>query len=163
MIKIRMAVALGCATLLPALAGGCAPTDPEADRADLLRLQDAQRRAHLEGDADLLVSMFAEDFTEIARGEVTRPTREESRARFQAYFDRANLLAWDDVSPPVISISDDGSMAHVIVRKRVRWTTEDAAEEAEAEFAWLETYGKRNGRWRLTSIASTQRPASQVR
>lgn len=159
----RTAVALGCALLLPTLAAGCSPTDPEADRADLLRLQDAQRRAHLEGDADLLVSMFAEDFTEIARGEVTRPTREESRARFQAYFDRANLLAWEDVTPPVITISDDGSMAHVIVRKRVRWTTDGAAEEAEAEYAWLETYRKRDGRWRLTAIASTQRPASQVR
>lgn len=154
-MRILVTVLLG---LLTSASISCTPEGRDSDRERLLALQDLQRRAHLEGDATLLVSIFADDFTNIQGGEVSRPSREESRARFQAYFDRTTFLAWEDVRPPVIEISDDGSMAHVIVQKRVRLRDRSSPDEVETtRFAWLETYRKRAGRWKLTAVASTRR------
>ena len=71
--------------------------------------------------------------------------------------------AWDDIAPPRIRISPDGQMAYVIVEKRVHLTSRDSngATVAErARFAWMSVYEKQEGRWRLSAIASTERPDS---
>ena len=139
---------------------GCASQDPaRRAEAELLRLQTLQRRAHLEKDADLLTSTFADDFVSVADGVISRPTREESRERFQTYFDSVEFLAWDDISPPVVHVSTDGSVGHVLVHKRVHLRNPASGRESESEFAWLETYRRDNGEWRLTMVVSTQRPA----
>ena len=132
-----------------------------ADRAELLRLHELQRTAHLEKRADLLVSSQADSMLSVSRGGVSVARPAESRAMFQAYFDSATFQAWDDVVPPVIRVSPDGQMAYVIVRKRVHLTMPDSAGTPRSErtlFAWLEVYEKRGGRWTMTAIASTDRP-----
>lgn len=99
----------------------CAPRpDLEADRAELLRMHALAQTAHLDKRPDLMVASFADSFLNISRGAVTVRTPAESRARFQAYFDRSTFLEWADLAPPVIRISPDGQMAYVIVQKRVR-------------------------------------------
>jgi hypothetical protein len=142
------------------LALGCAPTvDLEGDRAELLRLHEEQRVAHLTADADLLISALADDFTNISEGRIERPDRELNRARFQGYLDSVEFLEWDDISPPVIRISADGTMAYVMVHKRVRLLRDGSSDKEEhTVYAWLETYEKRDGVWRLTTVASTDRP-----
>jgi hypothetical protein len=135
----------------------CAGAGEQASVDELLELQDVQRRAHLEKNAELLVALFADDFMNIQNGEITRPGRDESRARFQAYFDASSFLAWEDLTPPIIRVSADRSMAYVVVQKRVRLQAGASSEVQEAEFAWLETYEKRGGEWALTALASTQR------
>lgn len=146
---------------------GCrASPDSAADRTELLRLHDLQRQAHLEKRADLLVATFADTFRNIARGEVTQPSTAESRARMQPYFDRSTFLAWDDLAPPIIRVSPDGRMAYVIVQKDVRLTGPDSSGTATEEhtvYAWLETWEKEEGKWRLTTVASTDRPGSAPR
>jgi len=52
-------------------------------------------------------------------------------------------------------------MAYVIVQKRVRLRAKSAAgrEEEQVEvFAWLSTYQKIGGQWKLTAVASTNTP-----
>ena len=52
-------------------------------------------------------------------------------------------------------------MAYVIVQKRVRVLAKNAAgnEEDRVEvFAWLSTYQKIGGQWKLTTVASTNTP-----
>lgn len=129
----------------------------ERDRARLLELHEEQRRAHLEKDPELLLSQFADDFVMIADGDVTRPTREESRRRFERYFGSVEFIEWDDVEPPIVRISADGTLAHVIVQKRVRLIASESGAEEATQFAWLATYEKRDGDWRLTAVASTER------
>lgn len=132
----------------------------EADRRALIELQETERRAHLDGDVDLLVSLFADGFVGVADGRVSRPGREEQRERFTGYLGSVDLLEWDDIEPPMIRISDDGSMAWILVHKRVRSVPAgepDAAPE-HTVFAWLETWEKRDGEWKLTSVTSTDRP-----
>jgi hypothetical protein len=128
---------------------------------ELLRLQAQQRAAHLGADADLMVALFADDFLSVADGQVTRPTREQSRRRFQSYFDLVTFLAWDDVAPPLITVAADASLATVIVQKRVhlRYTDQAGVERGEETlFAWQETYRREGESWRLAAVVSTNAP-----
>lgn len=157
----RSAISAGLCFSLALLSSCHSRPDLNADRAELLRLHEAQREAHLSKRAALLTAAFADTFRNVARGRVTAPSRTESTARLQAYFDRSTFQAWDDMAPPIIRIAGDGSMAYVIVQKRVILTAPDstgAQVPEHTEFAWLETYEKANGRWFLTTVASTDRP-----
>ena len=130
-----------------------------ADRAAILRMLAMERDAHLGRDAAKLIDGQPDDFATVARGGVSRPTREQGRRRMQAYFDRSNFLAWDDVAPPEILLSRDRTMAHVIVRKRVHVTsTRNSFEDDDRRtFAWSELLEKRRGEWKVTRIVSTDR------
>ena len=137
-----------------------------ADRAELLRLHQRARAAHLQRRADWLVGEWADTIFSISRGGVsigTLENRERGRAGFQEYFDASTFQAWDDIAPPMIHISADGQMAYVIVQKRVHLTAPDSTGATVAErtrYAWLSVYEKQNGEWRLSAIASTDRPDS---
>ncbi|NUO82981.1 nuclear transport factor 2 family protein [candidate division KSB1 bacterium] len=131
---------------------------------ELRQLLQQGRSAHFGKDAGLLVSVFAEDFISIDAGKISRPAREESRNRLQTYFDRSEFLEWDDISPPIIRVSQDASMAYVIVHKRVRLKAKNEEDELEEEttiFAWTETYEKQNDKWTLTSVTSTRKPTAE--
>jgi hypothetical protein len=89
---------------------------------ELRQLQVRQREAHFNGDASQMVSLFADDFVSVLGGEVSRPTRETSRGRFERYFARVNFVAWDDIVEPTVEVSRDGTLATVLVHKRVHIT-----------------------------------------
>jgi hypothetical protein len=138
----------------------------EADRAELLRLHERARAAHLQHRADWLVSEWADTIFSLSHGGVsvgTSENRARSQAGFQEYLDASTFQAWDDIVPPRIRISPDGQMAYVIVEKRVHLTAKDSTGAVQAErtrFAWLSVHEKQAGKWRLTAIASTDRPDS---
>ena len=131
-----------------------------ADRAELLRLHERQRTAHLERRADWLVEEWADSLFSISGGRVSVGSRGRSQTGFQEYLDASTFQAWDDIVPPRIRISPDGQMAYVVVEKRVHLTTLDTSGAPQSErtrFAWLSVYEKQNGQWRLAAIASTDR------
>jgi hypothetical protein len=146
--------------VLTALAA-CAPhSDVSADRAELLRLHQQARAAHLGKRPDLMVASFADTLLDISGGVVSLRSREQNRARFQRYFDRVTFQQWDDIAPPRIRISPDGQMAYVVVQKSVRLTPQAGGGAPQTEhtiFAWVEIYEKRGGKWTLTAVASTDR------
>jgi hypothetical protein len=132
---------------------------------ELLELHNQARAAHFKRDAKLLVSSFADDFTDIRDGKVQKPQREASISRLQAYFNRSTFLEWDDIKPPVIRVSEDATMAYVVVQKKVKLLTKDekGAEYEEVEvFAWVALYRKIGGKWMLTLVASTRTPEDEV-
>jgi hypothetical protein len=153
-----------CLLLATALTACAAqPTDGSADRAELLRLHELARTAHLDKRPDLMVASFADTLLDISDGVVSPRTREQNRARFQRYFDRVSFQQWDDIAPPRIRISPDGRMAYVVVQKSVRLTSQGGAGAPQTEhtvFAWVEIYEKRDGKWTLTAVASTDRPGA---
>jgi len=127
---------------------------------ELLDFQKRQREAHLNGDAELMVSMFADDFISIKDGEVTRPSREMSLERLARYFALVRFRAWDDLADPVIEVSGDGTLATVLVQKRVHITYPNPdGEQVEGitNFAWVESWRRREERWELAMVVSTQR------
>jgi ketosteroid isomerase-like protein len=126
---------------------------------ELLALQRRQRDAHLNADADQMAALFADDFVSVQDGTVTRPTREESRQRFERYFARVSFLAWEDVAEPVVEVARDGSLATVLVQKRVHVTyTDENGDPAEevTHFAWTETWRRGPERWELAIVTSTR-------
>jgi hypothetical protein len=108
-------------------------SDPEGDRAELLRLHQLARTAHLERRADRMVESIDDGVRFVAAGEVAVISPEENRARLQAYFDRSTFQAWDDIAPPILRISPDGRMAYKIVQKRIRLTAPDSSGRPVAE------------------------------
>ena len=132
-----------------------------ADSLALLRLQQRGREAHLAKRADWLVEGQADSLISVSGGRVAVNPRERVRANFQPYLDASTFQAWDDIVPPRIRISADGQMAYVVVEKRVHLTTRDSTGATQAErtrFAWMSVYEKQGGEWRMTAIASTDRP-----
>jgi hypothetical protein len=133
----------------------------EDDRAELLRMHQLARTAHLEKRADRMVESFDDSTLFVARGEVRSASRAANRARLQSYFDRSTFQAWDDIAPPILRISPDGRMAYKIVRKRVKLTAPDSTGRPVAEdvvYAWIEILEKPADRWILKAVASTDRP-----
>jgi hypothetical protein len=132
---------------------------------ELLELHNQQRVAHFNRDAKLLMSESADDFTSVSNGKIHRPTREKSISGMQRYFDSSTFLEWDDITPPVIRVSDDATMAYVIVHKKVHLIEKtekgDSQEETEI-FAWVAIYQKRNGQWKMTVITSTNTPEQEA-
>jgi hypothetical protein len=160
-MKVRIAGLVSLLMLAPFLYG-CGPgVDLAAERAELMRIHELKREAHLGKDASRIAALISDDFLNIARGEITHQTQDDMIARLQPYLDRSTFLAWDDIEEPVIRISDDGTMAFVVILKDVHLTQQGEngeTEEGRWTFAWTETYEKRDGQWRLTTVTSTDKP-----
>lgn len=135
-----------------------------ADMAELLRMHEEQKTAHLTYNAELMVGDSPERPTTVQRGNVVKRTRAEDLARFKAYFGSFKFLEWEDIVPPVIRISKDGTMATKIVQKRVRGISKDKDGKEITEhvvYAWLEVLEKIDGKWRLVTIASTEKDGNK--
>jgi hypothetical protein len=77
---------------------------------------------------------------------------------FNAYFNNAKYYEWDDLETPIISISNDASIAWMIVRTRVRRTQKsDSGEVRDTSFVYagIMTYEKRQGKWLRIANVST--------
>jgi len=152
--------------LLPAfvalLAGPACASDFKQEVAARHALE---RKAHMNRDVDLLLSLSDEDVVTIDGGQVTKPTRAESRARFQKYFHAVRFRKWDDMAPPEIRVSRDGSLATVIAKKEVVIVPADAPDgpEERTVFAWMETWERRGCRYVLVAICSTRADAETAR
>ncbi len=164
-LALLLVTTLACAGSTPRPAGGSRNAHTSASRtADslaLVRMQERGREAHLARRADWLVEGQADSLISVSRGGVSVNPRERVRANFQPYLDASTFQAWDDIVPPRIRISADGQTAFVVVQKRVHLTSRDSTGATQAErtrFAWLSVYEKQGGEWRMTAIASTDRP-----
>lgn len=128
-------------------------------REDVAARHALEREAHMDRNVDLLLSLMADDFVMVDGGEVQRPSRAETRSRYDAYFKAVRFRKWDDLAPPSIRVSRDGTLASVLVRKEVVLVPADAPADAppvRTVFAWMETWEKRNGRWMLVALCSTK-------
>jgi len=145
--------------LAPGLPGAASANPSSGPRAEVAARHALEREAHMDRNVELLLSLFADDFTMVDGGELKRPTLEEQRTRFEAYFGAVRFQKWDDLVPPVIQVSTDGTLATVLVQKEVVLVLADAPADAKPEravFAWAETWAKRRGRWLLVAMASTR-------
>lgn len=133
----------------------------DKEKNALLKQHRVQREAHMTQDAELFVTVMADTLISVQDGDVNRLSREDNLKRYQAYFSGVNeFLAWDDESPPVIRISEDGTLAWTIVTKRVRYNyynEDEQLQEIASDYAWITTYEKRNGKWLITANVSTKR------
>jgi hypothetical protein len=132
--------------------------DLEKEREALLAIHASDRAAHFQTDAARLLEHSGETFVAVSDGRITRPTLGEQRQFFEEYFRGAKYSEWDDLEPPIVQVSKDGTMAWMIVRTSVRRKAPDASgveREARFVYAGIMTYEKRAGRWVRTANVST--------
>jgi hypothetical protein len=150
--------------LASALCAGAEPSpDLEKEKAELLRLHQLDREAHFKTNVDLLLEQAPEEFISVSRGKISRSSKEDTRKMFTGYFRDAKYYEWDDLEEPITRISNDATMAWMIVRTRIRRVqkTDDGAEKEEkAVYAGIMTYEKRDGRWVRVANVSTFEPAN---
>lgn len=130
----------------------------ETEKKQILAIHSEQRRAHMEKNVALLLAGNAADYIEVNRGQVKKPLYADNFKRFTSYFESVDLIKWDDVAPPVISFSDDASMATSVVDKLV--VTRSRAGDNRLDtfhYAWLAVFKKVNGKWRLHRMGSTNK------
>jgi hypothetical protein len=82
----------------------------------------------------------------------------QERDFFEGYFRGARYEEWDDLEPPVVRVSDDGSMGWIVSRVRVKRTSPGAdgtPQERAFVYAGIMTYEKSEGRWIRVANVST--------
>ncbi|HEV8190813.1 MAG TPA: DUF4440 domain-containing protein [Ktedonobacterales bacterium] len=138
--------------------------DLERERKALLAMHAQDRRAHMTTDAQLILAYAADEFIYVGAGKITRMTRDEVAGDFAEMFAGATYQEWDDMEPPIVSISADASMAWMIVRTRVRRTHREAdGQEQRRQFVYagITTYEKRDGTWvRVANVSTFERQAA---
>lgn len=137
----------------------------EVEKQQLLQLHAAQQDAHLEENAAKFVEQFDEKMVMVNRGKISANGIEHAKTRIQEYFNAVEFKRWEDVSPPQIEFSKDGTMAYMVVDKSVVLTCENANKEIVEEsthFAWVSIFKKQaNGQWKIVCNVSTNEPASE--
>jgi len=126
------------------------------DEQSILTIHQRTREAYLKGDSALLVNDMAPQIMDVGRGHFDKQTRDQLRDHFAAFFRQAKYASFEDVVPPVVHISTDGRSAWmaVQVRAKIRMTeTGKSPEDIDFQSAWLSTFEKQNGGWRMTAIA----------
>lgn len=131
----------------------------EAEKAAILALEKKQQEFHLAENAEEFVRLFSDQFININRGVISQPTKIESYERFNNYFKTVEFIKWDDVEPPVVQISDDGSMAYSIIKKEViaSYLNQEQKVIDTTHFAWTTIYKKYNGQWKIDCVTSTNK------
>jgi hypothetical protein len=141
--------------------GEHAPTAQQTAQAELLVIHAQDRRAHMTRDVNLLLEHTGDSLLDVRNGQVQVLSCEALRRRFTEYFRRAEFSAWDDIEPPVVGTSLDGSMGWMVVRVHIvyseRGPNGDSSRHDE-KMAWMSTYEKRSGRWIMTAVTSTSQP-----
>jgi hypothetical protein len=127
--------------------------DLDAERAELLAMHAAVRRAHLETDPAGVIANDAGEWINVRDAEITVRRREDELKRFTEYFAGATYYEWDDVDPPIVKVADDASIAWMIIHVRVRRAQN--AELLDFEYAGIETYEKRDSKWVKTTETGT--------
>jgi ketosteroid isomerase-like protein len=151
-----------------ALLAGCSGAEEPGgsqNRAALEAILEAQRSAHLELDADRLVEQIADELVSIDSGVITVQTRAEVREMFASYFEGATYFAWEDLEPPLMKISADGSLAWVVRRVGVdREEPDGSGGHRRRQFvsAYTSTFEKSDGEWRMTTVTSTFAPSESI-
>ncbi|SMD34658.1 protein of unknown function [Reichenbachiella faecimaris] len=136
----------------------------EEEKEKIMAMHHAQRDYHFNKDSIAFADQHSENFISVNRGQITRPKREASITKYNRYFSSVEFLKWDDVSEPIIKISDDGTMAYTIVDKIVTLTYQDESGETvegSTHFAWTTIYKKYGDEWKIECVTSTNKPEEE--
>lgn len=150
--------------LLTACLWSCTPNQVPFDQAaaekEILKLHQAQRDYHFQKDSVAFAQQMGLDYISVNRGQITRPSRADNIKRYNNYFSAVEFVKWDDVTPPVIRFSADGTMAYTVVDKEVIVEYKISETETVLDsgyYAWVAIYKKQAEGWELDCVASTNK------
>ena len=101
--------------------------------------------------------MLHDTICQVKNGEVSYFTKDQMTERFINYFAAVEFIKWEDSHPPVYTLSEDGTMANILIRKHVEVNVEQdtAANRETTDFAWTELWKKKDGRWKMYMVTTT--------
>ncbi len=128
----------------------------EKATAELRAAHERDRRAHLEGKAELMAPGMADEVALVSNGNVTLNPKEKMISFFKGYFARVKYLEWSDAAAPVIKVSPDGQMGWMAVEVRARYLDRAKPEVGEKAFksSWISTYQRVGCQWKMTGNSS---------
>ena len=130
-------------------------SDEPEDEQVLLQLHRDVLRYHMEGDLESWMAGESEDYVSANRGEISRPSVEDRRARLEPYLTATTFTKYRDVVEPVVRVSEDGTLGWVICQIEIEG--ERGGEEIGSEWAWIELYAKQDGEWRRVGNVSNRK------
>ena len=150
------------AKLAVLMTSGCAAyVDRDADIATLEALHASVLEAHLSGDVDAWMAQEADTVVSANRGTISYSTQEERRTRREGYLSSTSFDVYRDLRPPIVTVSEDGTLGWVIAEVEMKGTSQSedgTAVPFEAIWAWIELYEKQNGVWKAVGNVSNRRP-----
>ena len=144
------------------VAGSCgaSTSESENDPTELLAIHEQVLEAHRTGDVPSWMAVEADPYVVASRGTITFPTAEEREAFRAPYLASTSFSVYRDMRPPLVRISDDGTLGWLIAEVEVQGTqTAESGDSVavDAVWAWIELYEKRDGQWKLVGNVSNRR------
>jgi ketosteroid isomerase-like protein len=133
--------------------------DPDTLKDEILRIHASDLAAVVRGDASDIASRLAPEIFSVDGGHIDRLTREELLRHVADSFNAAQHRAVEDLEPPVVHVSTDGTMAWAILRCRYGYdgtNPNGKVESASSTSASLVIYEKIDGKWLATASATTE-------
>jgi hypothetical protein len=136
-----------------------APVYLAEERAELLSMHAQILESHRTDDLDAWLALEADTMVVGSKGEVLRAAKAESAERRGRYLKSTEFSVYRDIQPPIVEISDDGTLGWVIAQVEIVgiYTEPDTASIHDV-WAWVELYERRPEGWRLVGNVSTVRP-----
>lgn len=119
--------------------------DPLSDKDVLLAKHKEGMDAHKNIDLEKWLSEFKEGYISANRGVISYPTPKEMKTRFRPYINSTTFEYYRDMVPPIVKVSEDGTLGWVIVQVEAKGLS--GGQEYEFQSAWIELYEKRDGHW----------------
>lgn len=128
----------------------------EEAAAELRAAHETSRRAHMEGNAELMAPGMADQVVVASNGNLVVNPREKMIDFFKGYFARVKYLEWSDAAPLVVNVSPDGRMGWTAVKVRARYVEPAKPEAGEKAFrsSWIATYQRVGCKWKMTGNSS---------
>lgn len=155
-MTIALAPILALASLWTAEPSAPRCSTGEEAVGELRAAHEMARRAHLEGNAELLAPGIADQMVLVSNGNISVNPRAAMISFFRSYFTRVRYLEWSDAAPPVINVSPDGQLGWMAVQVRARYLDRANPEAGEKTFrsSWIATYERIGCEWKMTGNAS---------
>lgn len=134
----------------------------EEETVKILQLHEAQR-GYFNKDSITFTDQFSDTFISVNKRLISKPEKEVAISRCHRYFFAVEFVKWDDVSPPVVKFSDDGSMAYTMADKIVTVPYPDEKgnlKTNETHFPRVAIYKKYGNEWKIDAVVSTNKPTT---
>ncbi len=129
------------------------------DEAQILEIEQIRKDAFLSNDGMKMINLpRAEDSYAIVNGKITKGLTAEDSLRIKNMFEKMNYKEAIELSPTVVKISDDSTMAYAITHTRYNYTYTPKDKPAR-DFSFIDAslivYEKQNGKWVIAAHSGT--------
>ena len=131
-----------------------------SDIQALLSMHEIVLQAHLNNDVSAWMAIETDSTMSVNEGDISHLGWSERRNTREAYLGRTTFEQYQDLSSPVVRVSEDGTLGWVIAEVEVvGWTAraDGTIEDIANVSAWIELYQKFPDGWKMIGNVSSSR------